>query len=484
MTVALPSLRSGSSPARTWLALTALLVAAGLALRLAAAAGDLWLDEIWSFELLQRAASPWGVFWRINHDNNHHLNSLWMLLTGADAGSIVVRGLSVVLGGLGVVAAALVGARRSIAEAIFAATLFAVSYPMVHYTSEARGYAGVILFTLIAFYALEDYLTTGRRSALSLFALAAGFGLLFHLTMLVVYALLATWLFLVLFSRGRSLGQALTRSLLTLRLANRVVICILGFIVFAATQHGGMVTALSLDRPDVWGPVRDHGVLLRYVLGLPREVPAIAVSVAVMAAAAAAAAGARDLRTGFYALAAAAPPLPLLVAGIETMPRYFVVSAVALLLLIAQALAYAWQAGLAGRWVSVVLLALLLTAQGVQLARFFDAGRGDYSLAVTHMMTAAGRPVIAAGDQDFQNGTMVAFHAERLGVPVTYVPNERFCDSRPFWYLRREHLERSEVRLNAVDAGPSACRGHFVLERVFPAWGLSGWTWLLYRRVS
>ena len=48
----------------------------GLALRIAAAQGDYWLDEAWSALFAREAATPGRVFFAINHDNNHFLNKL------------------------------------------------------------------------------------------------------------------------------------------------------------------------------------------------------------------------------------------------------------------------------------------------------------------------------------------------------------------------------------------------------------------------
>ncbi|TIP55024.1 MAG: hypothetical protein E5X68_36155, partial [Mesorhizobium sp.] len=71
---------------------------AGLALRVLGARGDLWLDEIWSLVQLEPLTSIDQIFWRINHDNNHFLNSIYLYLVGADASPLLQRGLSIALG--------------------------------------------------------------------------------------------------------------------------------------------------------------------------------------------------------------------------------------------------------------------------------------------------------------------------------------------------------------------------------------------------
>src|SRR6476646_3622863 len=67
-----------------WSAVAAAMVI-GLALRVAAAQGGLWTDEAWSMIYAAEARDPAGVFLRINHDNNHHLNSLWLQAIGMQA---------------------------------------------------------------------------------------------------------------------------------------------------------------------------------------------------------------------------------------------------------------------------------------------------------------------------------------------------------------------------------------------------------------
>ncbi|WP_376704342.1 hypothetical protein RQ479_05220 [Mesorhizobium sp. ISC25] len=123
--------------------LAALVIAVtGLVLRLLGARGDLWLDEIWSFALIEPLTSIDQIFWRVNHDNNHFLNSVYLYLIGPDASPLIQRGLSIALGVATIGAAAASAASRGRQAMIATSLLFAVSYPMVHYGSEARGYAG------------------------------------------------------------------------------------------------------------------------------------------------------------------------------------------------------------------------------------------------------------------------------------------------------------------------------------------------------
>ena len=98
---------------------------AGLVLRVLGARGDLWLDEIWSLALLEPLTSIDQIFWRINHDNNHFLNSIYLYLVGPDASPLLQRGLSIALGVGAIVAAG--AAARGRSAIVATSLLFAIS---------------------------------------------------------------------------------------------------------------------------------------------------------------------------------------------------------------------------------------------------------------------------------------------------------------------------------------------------------------------
>ena len=106
---------------------------AGAALFVNGARGDLWLDEIWSLNLIEPVASFGDILLDINHDNNHVLNSMYLYLIGTDASPIALRGLSVVFGVISIAVAGLVLLRNGAIPAMVGMALFAVSYPVVHY---------------------------------------------------------------------------------------------------------------------------------------------------------------------------------------------------------------------------------------------------------------------------------------------------------------------------------------------------------------
>ena len=147
-------------------------------LRLAAARNDLWLDEIWSLDLAARVHRPIEVFTGLHHDNNHYLNTLWLWAVGPDRDALVYRLVALITGTATVAMAGRIGARRGAAAALSAMLLFAVSYVMVVYSSEVRGYAAAGFFALVGFDSLERFFARRRWTAAAAFSASAVLGLL------------------------------------------------------------------------------------------------------------------------------------------------------------------------------------------------------------------------------------------------------------------------------------------------------------------
>ena len=100
--------------------------------------------------------------------------------------------------------AAAIGWRRSPLEGLISAGLVSVSYPMFHYSSEARGYGVMLLAALAAAWLMEAYLERPGRLKAVAFAAVALLGLASHLTFLSVLAALGAWAAMALFSQNRS----------------------------------------------------------------------------------------------------------------------------------------------------------------------------------------------------------------------------------------------------------------------------------------
>ena len=186
----------------SWIAIGAL-TALGLALRLFAAQGALWLDEAWSATTAHDVGTPLGVFLEINHDNNHHLNTLWLQMVGLDAPPMLQRALSILAGTVAIPVAALIAARQGKAAAVVAALLFAVSPLLVTYGAEARGYAPMLLALLSLLLVVERWLDRPDSPVPTRWILLwCGLGTLASLTMLFGIVAVSGYALVVLLRRG------------------------------------------------------------------------------------------------------------------------------------------------------------------------------------------------------------------------------------------------------------------------------------------
>jgi hypothetical protein len=167
-------------------------VAAFAALRLACLHNDLWLDEIWSLQLAGLVHSPLQLLTRLQSENNHPLNSLWLFLLGPTAPEWAYRLLSWATGSAAVWLAGLLAQRQfrrmhpadaeggAEAAGLITVLLFGGSYLLVLYSSEARGYAPALCFSLLAGYALLRAPAAPRSAWAVVYWLACALSLLSH----------------------------------------------------------------------------------------------------------------------------------------------------------------------------------------------------------------------------------------------------------------------------------------------------------------
>ncbi|MFD1611670.1 hypothetical protein ACFSCW_07645 [Sphingomonas tabacisoli] len=361
---------------RAWIAIIAL---CGLILRIAAARGSLWLDEAWSAVLAHQVQTPLGVFVQINHDNNHHLNSLWLQFVGLGAPPLVARALSIAAGTLAVFVAGLIGARRGPAAGIATALLFAVSPVMVNLGSEARGYAPMMLMVLIAIWYVDRFLD-GEPEADRPATLAICFfvGALFQLTMAFMACALVGWVLLALWRRD-GWRIAIGRTARLLGPACGALLLAVG-IVFAPVLMGGAEFRLGSIAPFSFS---DLGIGLRTMLGYTLGLPAL-----LLALVGALALAMRTPRLAFYALALIAFPLAIVVLRPVNAghARYYLLIGMALLLLVGEALPALLRRSRPAAIGAILVLGTACLASDLALIR---DGRGDVAPAVDALAVRA-----------------------------------------------------------------------------------------------
>jgi hypothetical protein len=447
------------------------IVLVGLGLRVAAATGGLWLDEAWSAELAHEARTPLGVFLNINHDNNHHLNSLWLQFVGYDAPPLLQRALSILAGTIAIPVAAAIFRPRDTRIALIAALLFAISPMVVTMGSEARGYAGMTLALLVAILLVERWLIDecGERTRIRL-ALCFALGALSQLTMLFGCVAVIGWVFFTLYPRHGAIIAA--RRTLVLFLPALIALgVVLGLVLGAAWASPTGFQFGDYKPFELLLFLHAIVEMLGYTIGWP------IVSLWLMPAALILVVLAR--RTGarhaaFYWLAVAAFPvtLALLHAGNPGHPRYYLLASVALLLLIAEATGTmlartGWQRGTA-----LIGLAALAAGSLWQDADLIRNQRGDPTQAIVALRAHAPRGGVVLLDRP-TGLAMLRVAAAYLHYPITII--EAGCSPARFLFVDRFKGETLPV-------DPVRCGGRYHAIAAAQARGLSGTHWTLYER--
>lgn len=456
--------------------LLALVLLVAAALRAPGLFTDLWLDEIWSVTAVESLRSPLDVFTGFKSDNNHHLNSLWIYVVGPGASAASYRLAAFAAGLASVFFAWMIGARGGRLAALVSAGLVATCFPLVAYSSEARGYALVVACALGAWYFLQRYVDRpGLRRVWPFWACAVA-GFLSHLSMVHVIAGSAVYVIVAGLRRGATAGS------IGRCLAEVFVVPVAGVLAFAygalrGTRLGG---GPPYSMPHLLAEVLSSGA------GGPASGPAMWL-VAALLLLAFVAALVRQMRQRdggwvFYAVAVLVSPAALLIAGRPPFlfVRYFAVQIALLLVAVGGLLAAGLQSSRGLRVASGALLATFLTANGVALGHFITQGRGHYAEALRHMCAeAGGRPITVASDHDFRNRMTFGFHARGLaqGCQAVYMSRTELPHDGADWMILHS-LDPDEHPPATVDL-----RGlRYVFDGTYPAHRSSGLTWHLYRR--
>jgi hypothetical protein len=453
------------------------LTVAGFVLRLLCARGDLWLDEIWSIQNLQHIPNVGGIFWGISQDNNHILNSLWLWFVGPDAAPILIRLEAIVLGTLTIPVAAKLCARSGPVAALAGAALVAGAAVFVHYGSEARGYAGLILMIFVAAEVLENFLEdpSKHRSRL-VFGLAVAFGALFHLTMLTAaFTLIVATLARIYFATRSPRGVASAAIDLALPAALGSLPA-LGFLVAGVLNTHKI--QLGDQVPFTFARLaRGLATLYEATLGLPYGLPLwLAAAVAIILTGVALFLVPPERRI----LPLACLLLPPVAAILVQMPnihiaRFHLIGAVGLVILFGDVTASLWSARQAAFALAIGLG--LAIGNGLHVAQLLALGRGDYERVVGRMESAG--PATYASNMPAEVGRTVRFYDARFGRRLTQLAT--WCQAPPDWFILSDD-PAGEGKRRAF--GAPQCAATYVIDMVMAPAPLSGLRFALYRRAN
>jgi len=496
--------RTKSSPvvapvqSRFYWALGALVVVFG-AVRFACLFNDLWLDEIWSLRLVQQLHSPAEILTRLWHDNNHPLNSLWLYLVMPAKADWIYRLLSWFTGTATVGLAGLIAHRqfqrlhpeaasgKAEAAGLFTAVVVGGSYFLIHYSSEARGYAPAVGFGFLAIYALLRVSGRPANAWAIVYGLACVLGLLSHLVAFQVMLGGLVWSAVALWTWPRWRDRFV-----------HLVCWHLGPWIFLGLYYWGFVRHVEIGGGPQLALSNVLGTLAAFTLGFPSGL-GVFVALPVFLSVSLLVLGliwCRDRAIfGFYLTAIfIAPALGLCSSRFVLLyPRYFIVSAALALLLVGYALArlcFSGGMGLIGpigrigRMTGGVLLAGFLVGNGMHAARLLRDGRGQYQAALRYIAERTPTSAITvSSDSDFRNFGVMEYYKSVVGPghQLQYYPTNQLPPDGPQWIFLHRLDESVPV---PPDALQDAAGRNYRLVRVFPHAPLSGWEWYIYRNLD
>ena len=440
-----------------------------------------WLDEIWSLELANRLTSTAGVLTDLHHDNNHHLNTLWLYALGPRDQWWSYRIPSLFAGIATVALAWIIARRRGRLEALFASILFAGSYPLIHFSSEARGYALAISFALGTWLAAQRYVDDRRwRPAIVLWVCMA-MGFLSHLTFVHVYVATLVWMISRVVRSERDRRHAcvdLLRGLgpPTLLLVALYLIDLRHIVIGGGPIEPLAETLVKTASLTVGGPSAGVGAVVAAVL-----------AVGLCAGGLVGEKGEGRTERPFLVTVVFLSPAVLLIVVNPVLVyfRYFLISLAFALFACAYALAdisrrgRPWQVVVAGGMVAYLL------GNAIHVRQLNTDGRGGYLQGLQYIVDHSAEPrITVASDYDFRNNAIVAFYHPYLppGKVIEYLPNGSYPPEGPMWVILHRLGAIGEVEETITPGKPPAPT--YRLEKVLPSSELSGWAWLLYRRVD
>lgn len=458
----------------------------GTGLRLAGSRGDLWVDEIYSVMLIQKTSHPLHIFTGLFESNNHHLHTLWMYFLRGFDNDWLYR-LPSILSGIGTIG--LMGwiARRLSGDAAqgriastAAMTLAALTFVLVLFGSEARGYSQSVLFTLLALAAILGGPCSAWNRRLAIFWIGVTGAMLSNLTSCL--ALVGVGLF----SLSRILRENGTWP--------RRIAAMIGWHAPPAALLIGFYL-LSVRHLQIGqSPGIGAWVILRRffnsLIGLPAASPLILgifLALILTIPGLLSLRQSRDDRRLLYLGGILIGPVVMLAIHPpqQLYERYFLGCVALWLLLLAEGAAWLWRRGRAGRAATLLIALLFMAGQIRLMIPLLEHGRGEYRSALRVMTALPGGKPIHFTTFLMRQAAVVDYFArrdpalERLkfskGDSADPLPPEGFD-----WIIGTDNLSGAQPPAKVFDRMSNP----YELAARFPtgAPDLSGEEWWLYRR--
>jgi len=443
----------------------------------AAASGDLWLDEIWSLGFALDSNSVSDVFSRFKHDNNHVLNTLYLYLVAHSDDFMVFRTLSVLSGIASLwLLTWIAGHERRKTEAMLVLIMAGSSYPLLLYFSEARGYALAILMSLIAYIATQKFHESLSKAAMFTFWLASFIGIMAHATfVMITFGLIIS----DVFSKKSNVRTSEKSRLFSL-------LPHLPVIAFFAWWYNFYLVDMEIGGGPVFSVSLVLGQISTYLLGLPDSdsgyMMASIIFLLLLAA------GLRRLclnSQNWLTFAGILVISPLAMLIISRPPflyfRYFLLIFPFFYLMLAYLVADSWRRRPELRFLLVLLAAAMLIGHWQRNFSLLIHGRGNYSAAISHILSNCREfPVYVGSDHDFRNPTLIEYYSRRgkSHGALQYVMARDWQQTPPEYFIGHS---RTPIK-NPVPLHILAGIGEFELTAYWPSAPVSGFNWYVYRR--
>jgi hypothetical protein len=451
-------------------------------LRVLAALTDFWLDEILTLEWA-RGFSYWGLAADplTRHDNNHVLNSMWLRFVesfGVPDHWLPYRLLAIVTGVVASIAMGCIGWRRSPIEGVIAAGFGSLSFVLVHYSSECRGYAPVCCFALLSFLVVDRALRRPGVWASVALACCAVLGVLSHSTYAFAYIGFCVWS--VAAGRAGAPGGTLP-ALVRLHAFPFVFLALIYFLRIRGMVIGG---GPEFGVPRALTNTMAHVVGWAWTGGWQGYVAAAA---AVVLTTAACVLRVRERRLEdsswvfFVTIVVVTPLLTAFVLRPDIIfMRYFLVAVPFVMLLVAGVLARLWVCCGRGRIAAVLLLSVIAALNAWRMQGLLTAGRGQYLEALRYIVAQDPSPEIrVTGLPELHVDRLVGFYNRFLLRKITFVKREEA--RQPGWIIFE-----TQHPLPAMPPGKkhsiSSYGAFYDRQAVYPYASMSGAHWYLLRR--
>ncbi|HEY4262520.1 MAG TPA: hypothetical protein VGM98_20325, partial [Schlesneria sp.] len=429
-------------------ALSITLVAIAGVLRLVASWDNFWLDEIWSWRFAVSAQSYWQIATQIPHDNNQILNT-WAIFTFPQNAHWTLYRIPAVLAGIGaVVFAGLGGWRRSSVEGLTALLLTGTSFVFIQYSSEARGYAYLLLFTFSSVWLMQRIEERSRRGDEWLFGVSASLGFLAHFLFVAAYAGLVLWSLVCITRRTRQwparLGCWGRMNAFPFFTLATLAICYGGTPMAGGGEHQRVLQIITQVGSLIIGGPNDGGIAIACCC------VTIAASVFALAMLYRRADGVIYFVIGSTITLAAM----IVVAATDLVyPRHFLVPMACVLILLSHLLAHAWSTGRRGQMFYVSAIGLMLIGNGIHTWSLLKYGRGAYEEAVAYLQEESKDTITIGSDHDFRNPMVLDYYYRRLPnpKPIAYFPRNQWPPQGAEWLIQHSFDQPAKPELTTSD---------------------------------